>query len=125
MLLEKAYIVDEKIWEKLCKKRLKETNELNMINELYSLTYKKNENKYALIDLLTIYCIPTHHIESIDNKINLIFRRLSYSISKKVNLKIEIKKDIHYLNLNKIELTSYPDGYDQILIKNSLDHYDD
>lgn len=118
MLLEKAYIVNEDVWKNLCEKRLKHTNDLNMINEFHSLSFKENKNKYALIDLFGLYGITTYDIEiqlqkGFENKINLIFRDLSYSQHQNVHLKILIKNPIfiknfkNNLNLKNIELTSY------------------
>lgn len=136
MSLEKAYFVDEYTWKTLCEKRLNETNDLNMLNELQSLSYEKNKNKYAIIDLSNIYDIPANYIEKqlqkgSKNKINLIFKTLSNSKSTTIRLKIPVKDGlliiminecIYHSNLNKIELTTYPDPYIQKLIKHSLIH---
>lgn len=119
MFLEKAYIVNEDVWKKLCEKRLKHTKDLNMINEFHSLSCKENKNKYALIDLFGLYGLTTYDIENqlqkgLKNEINLIFRDLSYSQHQNVNLNILIKNIIFIKNLNNdfnlknIELTSYP-----------------
>lgn len=132
MLLEKAYIVNEDVWKNLCEKRLKHTNDLNMINEFHSLSFKENKNKYALIDLFGLYGITTYNIEiqlqkGFENKINLIFRDLSYSQHQNINLNILIKNPKNNLNLGKIKLTSYPNknSYEFIVsqIENSPINY--
>ena len=130
MLLEKAYIVNKDVWKILCKQRLKHTKDLNMINEFHSLSCKENKNKYALIDLFSLYGLTTYDIENqlqkgFKNEINLIFRNLSYSQHQNVNLNILIKNlifiknFINDLNLKNIELTSYSNdnSYEFIISK--------